>query len=111
MGLILIPIFCLILPYTTNCKAYDKAMELTKGKEFKVEVKFSGQSLNMKNTLGQSELHSYKEVKSIKVSSNLITINIKKGNPIYIDQNSFINSTFDDFKQYIEFVSDIKITN
>ena len=111
MGLLIIPFFCLYLPYSTNCKAYEKVMKLTKGKEFIVDIKFSGQSFNMKNTLGQSELHNYKEIKSIKVSSNLITININKGNPIYLDQNSFVNSSFDDFKEYIEFVSNIKINN
>ena len=109
LGLVLIPIACFVSPYKRNCKAYEKAMELTKNKPFIVEVKFSLDSLNMKNILSQSELHKYSEVKSINVKSNLIVININKGNPIYIDKGGFVENTYDDFKSFINRNSKIKI--
>ena len=109
LGLVLIPFCCFYLPYSNNCKAYDRVMEMTKGKEFFAETKFSKQSFNVKNSLGQSELHNYKDVKSINAKNNLIIINLKKGNPIYIDKNSFVSSSFDDFKEYLNAVASIKI--
>ena len=108
LGLILIPITCFVLPYRRNCKAYDEAMKLTKGKDFIVDVKFSLDSLNMKNSLSQSELHKYSEVKSINIRGNLIVINLKEGNPIYIDSQSYIDNTYDDFKAIINKNSEIK---
>ena len=108
LGLVLIPLTCFVLPYRRNCKAYDEAMKLTKGKEFIVEVKFSLDSLNMKNSLSQSELHKYSEVKSINIRGNLIVINLKEGNPIYINKESFIDSTYDDFKTFVNRNSEIE---
>lgn len=109
LGLVLIPICCFLLPYRKNCKAYEQAMKLTKGKPFIINVKFSLDSLNMKNSLSQSELHKYSQVKSINVKNNLITINLDKGNPIYINSQSFMDCTYDDFKLFIKNNSEIEI--
>lgn len=109
LGLVLIPIFCFILPYRKNCSAYKEAMKLTKGKPFLIEVKFSLNSLNMKNSLSQSELHAYSEVKSINVKGNLITIILEKGNPIYINKEAFVDCKYEDFKSFIKRNSEIII--
>lgn len=105
---VLTPIFCFILPYRTNCKKYKKTMELTHNNDYIVEVKFSNESLNVKNSLKKSELHNYKEIKSIVVKDNLITIKIKGFDPIYMDKNSFVDSTYDDFKNFLTARSNIK---
>ena len=65
----------------------------------------------MKNSLNQSELHEYRDIKSINIKNNLIIINLKKGNPIYMDKNSFISSSYNDFKEYINVVASIKIVD
>lgn len=109
LGLLLIPFVCFVLPYRRNCKAYEQVMKLTKGKPFIINVKFSLDSLNMKNSLSQSELHKYSEVKSINVKGNLITINLDKNNPIYINKESFVDCTYDDFKSFIKNNSEIAI--
>lgn len=109
LGLVLIPFICFVLPYRNKCRAYEEAMKLTKGKPFIVNVKFSLDSLNIKNSLSQSELHKYSEVKSINVKGNLITINLEKGNPIYINKESFLDCTYDDFKLFIKNNLDIEI--
>lgn len=111
LGLIIVPIFCFFLPYSNNCKAYDRMMELTKNKEFYAETKFSNLSFNMKNSLGQSELHDYKDIKSINIKNDLIIINLKKGNPIYMDKNSFVSSSYNEFKEYITTTASIKIND
>ena len=108
LGLVLIPITCFVLPYRKNCKAYDEAMKLTKGKELIIEVKFSLNSFNMKNSLSQSELHKYSEVKSINVRGTLIIIYLKEGKPIYINKQSFVDNTYDEFKEFINKNSKIK---
>lgn len=109
LGLVLIPLTCFVLPYRRNAKAYDEAMKLTKGKSFIIEVKFSLDSLNMRNSLSQSELHKYSEVKSINVRGNLIAITLKEGNPIFINKESFVESTYNNFKEFITKNSEIKI--
>lgn len=109
LGLVLIPVLCFVLPYRKNCKAYEEAMKLTKGKPFIINVKFSLDSLNMKNSLSQSELHKYNEVKSISIKGDLITISLNKGNPIYINKKSFLDCTYDDFKLFIKKNSEITI--
>lgn len=111
LGFVVIPFFCFFLPYSNNCKAYNRVMELTKNKEFSAEIKFSNQSFNMKNSLNQSELHEYRDIKSINIKNNLIIINLKKGNPIYMDKNSFISSSYNDFKEYMNAVAFIKIVD
>lgn len=109
LGLILVPITCFVMPYKRNSNAYEEAMRLTKGKPYVVTVKFSLDSLNKKNSLSQSALYKYSEVKSINVKGNLIIIKISKRNPIYMNKESFVDSTYDDFKMFLAKNSEIKI--
>lgn len=108
MGFILVPIFCFYIPYKTNCEYYEKAMKVTHNKPLIAEVKFSEDSFNMKNSLSQSEFHKYKDVDSIQVKKSLITINIKKSHPIYMNKDGFVDGTYNDFKLFIKQHSSIK---
>lgn len=109
LGLIIVPICCFFLPYKNYCNAYKRAMKLTNNKDFIVEVKFSFESLNMKNNLKQSMLHNYENVSSIDIKKNLIIIRLKKEKPIYINKESFIDATYEEFKEYMNKNTKVKI--
>ena len=102
IGLLFVPICFFYLPYKTNCDAYKQTMKKTGNKDFIVEVKFGPQSLNMSNNIKQSGLHYNTDIKSIKVKNNLIVVNFRSDFPLYIDKNSFVDCTYDDFKKYIQ---------
>lgn len=109
-AIIIFPSLFFLLPYYINVNRYKTMMKKTKGKPFIINIEISNNNIKSKTSLGETFVIQYNQIREIVLYNNeILIIKTEKGKPLYIKEDSYIQSTPDICHKFLQKKTNITI--
>ncbi len=101
-GIIIFPSLFFLLPYFINVSRYKTMMKKTGGKPFIIQTEINNNHIKCKTSLNETFIIHYNQIQELILYKNeILIIKSKKDKPLYIKEDSYLQSNADTCHQFL----------